>query len=127
MRGLEWAAYLDRAQKRMMPLFSRGWTADYPDAHNFVFPYYHSKGRYPIAQGFKNETLDARIDEAVRTVDAQKRAGLYHEILKLGFEETPQLYTVHPPGVYAMRDRVRGFYDNAVFMGVYFYPLSRAE
>ena len=52
---------------------------------------------------------------------------MYFEISKLGFEEVPQLYTVHPQGVYAMLEHVEGFYDNAVFMGVYFYPLSRKK
>jgi peptide/nickel transport system substrate-binding protein len=127
MRGLEWAAFLDRGQKRKMPLFSRGWTADYPDAHNFAFPYYHSKGRYPTAQGYSNSKFDKLVDAAVREVDPKKRVAQYKDILKFGHEEVPQLYTVHPQGVYAMRNRVQGFYDNAVFMGVYFYPLSRAD
>lgn len=127
MRGLEWAAYLDRAKKKVMPLFSRGWTADYPDAHNFAFPYYHSKGRYPLTQGYSNPKFDVLIDAAVREVDPEKRETMYSEISKLGFEEVPQLYTVHPQGVYAMREHVKGFYDNAVFMGVYFYPLSRTQ
>ncbi|MFH1723853.1 MAG: ABC transporter substrate-binding protein [Elusimicrobiota bacterium] len=124
-RGLEWASYLDRAQKRLMPLFSRGWTADYPDAHNFAFPYYHSQGRYPHAQGYRNPAMDRLVEGAVREVDPAKREKLYREIQELGFEEVPQIYTVHPQGVYAMRDWVKGFYDNAVFMGVYFYPLSK--
>ncbi len=125
MRGLEWAAYLDRAKKRLMPLFSRGWTGDYPDAHNFAFPYFHSKGRYSLAQGYSNPQLDRLIDAAVREVDPAKREKMYFEISKIGHEEVPQLYTVHPQGVYAMREHVEGFFDNAVFMGVYFYPLSK--
>jgi peptide/nickel transport system substrate-binding protein len=107
-----------------MPIFSRGWTADYPDAHNFAFPYFHSKGRYPSAQLYQNAALDRLVDKAVRAVDPKARRELYREIHSLGYEEAPQIYTVHPQGVYAMRDWVKGFYDNAVFMGVYFYPLS---
>lgn len=125
VRGLEWAAYLDRAQKRLMPVFSRGWTADYPDAHNFVFPFYHSQGRYASAQGYRNPRLDALVDRAARATDTSERARLYREIQRLGHEEVPQVYTVHPQGVYALREWVKGFYDNAVFMGIYLYPLSK--
>ena len=125
MRGLEWAAYLDRAQKRLMPLFSRGWTADYPDAHNFVFPFLHSYGRYPTAQAYANPKLDQLIDRAVRETNPKVREKLYSQILKIGHDEAPHIVIVHLQGVYALRENVEGFYDNAVFMGVYFYPLSR--
>lgn len=127
LRGIEWAAFLDAAQKHKMPVFSRGWTADYPDAHNFAFPYFHSKGRYPVAQLYSNPTLDRLIDRAVRTVDPAERTALYRKIHGIAYEEVPQIYTVHPQGVYAMRDWVTGFYDNAVFMGVYFYPLGKQQ
>lgn len=127
LRGIQWAAFLDAAQKHKMPIFSRGWTADYPDAHNFAFPYFHSKGRYPIAQVYKNPELDALIDKAVRAVSPAERRELYREIHRIGYEDVPQVYTVHPQGVYAMREWVKGFYDNAVFMGVYFYPLSKRQ
>ncbi len=125
VRGVEWASYLDKAQRHLMPVFSRGWTADYPDAHNFVFPFYHSQGRYASAQGYRNPELDKKVEAAVREVDPVKRAKLYKDILRLGYEEVPSIQTVHPPGVYGLREWVKGFYDNAVFMGIYFYPLSK--
>ncbi len=125
LRGLEWAAYLDRAQRRMMPLFSRGWSADYPDAHNFVYAFYHSAGRYPSAQGYANPEMDRSIEAAVREPSPRRRAELYSKILRLGFEEVPSIVTVHPRGVYAMREWVKGFADNPVYLGIYFYPLRK--
>ena len=108
-----------------MPLFARGWNADYPDAHNFVFPFYHSQGRNPSIQGFSDPTLDAMIEKAVRVLDPRERERLYWKIQERGFEDAPDILTVHRLGVYAMRTWVKGFYDNAVFMEPYFYPLSK--
>lgn len=125
LRGVDWASFLDKAQKHLMPLFARGWYADYPDAHNFIYAFYHSNGRYASAQAYSNKKMDALIEKAVGTVDARKRDELYRKILRLGFEEAPSITTVHPRGVYAMREWVNGFYDNAVFMGIYLYPLSK--
>jgi peptide/nickel transport system substrate-binding protein len=125
LRGVEWASYLDMAQRRMMPAFSRGWTADYPDAHNFVYAFYHSEGRYPSAQGFADIDLDNLVEKAVRTVDPAARAELYGRILKEGFDQAPAIFTVHPRGVYALRDWVKGFTDNPAFLGVYLYPISK--
>ncbi|OGR82152.1 MAG: hypothetical protein A3J74_09555 [Elusimicrobia bacterium RIFCSPHIGHO2_02_FULL_57_9] len=126
LRGVEWASYLDKAQRRLMPIFSRGWYADYPDGHNFVHNFYHSAGRYPSAQGYSNTELDAFIEKAAHEVDARKRKEHYSNILRLAFEDAPSIVTVHPRGVYALRDWVKGFADNPVFLDIYFYPLRKA-
>jgi peptide/nickel transport system substrate-binding protein len=125
IRGVEWAAYLDKAQNRMMPMFSRGWYADYPDAHNFVYNFYDSQGRYPSAQGFQDVGLDNLIEKAAREVSPAERADLYKRILEAGYDAAPAIFTVHPRGVYAMRDWVDGFRDNPVYLGVYYYPIAK--
>ncbi|MBI4376975.1 MAG: ABC transporter substrate-binding protein [Elusimicrobia bacterium] len=126
MRGVEWGAYLDKAQRRQMPLFSRGWWADYPDGHNFVYAFYHSAGRYASAQGYRSVEMDMQIEKAVRETDLGKRRLFYQRILRHGFEEAPSIVTVHPRGVYAMREWVKGFQDNPVYLGIYFYPIKKA-
>jgi peptide/nickel transport system substrate-binding protein len=125
IRGVEWASYLDRAQRRQMPIFARGWTADYPDAHNFVFAFYDTDGRYPSAQAYHNVEMDQLIDKAVRETEPGRRNTLYAKILKLGYEDAPSIVTVHPRGVYAMRDWLKNFSWNPVSLGVYYYPLSK--
>jgi len=127
LRTVEWASYLSRQQRRLMPLFSIGWYADYPDGHNFVYAFYHSSGRYPSAQGYANKAMDELIGKAVGEVNLKKRKELYRKILRLGFEEVPSFMTVHPQGVYGMREWLQGFYDNPVFLGLYYYPLSKRD
>ncbi|MCK4936786.1 MAG: hypothetical protein KAR84_08020, partial [Elusimicrobiales bacterium] len=125
IRGVDWPIYLEKTQNKKMPLFTRGWTGDYPDPHNFIFPFYHSKGRYAIAQNYSNPEMDKLIDLAVSQTSGLKRKQLYKKIQKLAYEETIQIYTIHPQGLLAMSDCIKGFYDNAVFMGIYFYPISK--
>ncbi|MEW6040972.1 MAG: ABC transporter substrate-binding protein [Elusimicrobiota bacterium] len=125
LRGVDWPVYLEKTQNKKMPLFTRGWTGDYPDPHNFIFPFYHSKGRYPIAQNYSNPKMDRLIETAVTETNPLKRKELYEKIQKLAYDEAVHIYTIHPRGLCVMRDWVRGFYDNAVFMGIYFYPLSK--
>lgn len=125
LRGVPWASFLEKTQARKMPLWVRGWIADYPDAHNFVFPFLHSKGRYAIAQNFKDDRLDALIDKAVKSTDNAQRAKLYRQIQDISSEEAAQIYTVHSPGVWVFRKEVKGFVDNPVFMGIYFYPIHK--
>lgn len=125
LRGVDWANFVDKAQRRLMPIFARGWVADYPDAHNFIYAFYHSQGRYPSAQGYANAELDAMIERAVIEPSAVKRAALYKKILAKGHEEAPAVFTVHPSGVYGMRQWVRGLVDNPVNMGIYCYPIEK--
>ncbi len=125
IRGVDWPIYLEKTQNKKMPLFTRGWTGDYPDPHNFIFPFYHSKGRYAIAQNYSNPEMDKLINLAVSQTSIIKRKQLYKKIQKLAHEEAIQIYTIHPQGLLAMRDWIKGFYDNAVFMGIYFYPINK--
>ncbi len=125
LRGVPWASFLEKTQARKMPMWARGWIADYPDAHNFVFPFLHSAGRYAIAQNFKDARLDALINRAVRTADKEERQALYSQIHNISNELAAQIYTVHSPGVWVYRKDVKNFIDNPVFMGIYFYPIYK--
>ncbi len=125
LRGVDWANFVDKGQRRLMPLFVRGWVADYPDAHNFVYAFYHSQGRYPSAQGFSDPALDAMIEKAASLSSSAPRAALYKKILARGHEDCPAIFTVHPTGVFALREWVRGFVDNPVNLGIYYYPIEK--
>jgi peptide/nickel transport system substrate-binding protein len=125
LRGVDWANFVDKGQRHLMPLFARGWIADYPDAHNFIYAFYHGQGRYPSAQGFDDPALDALIERAVGQASPKARAALYKQALARGYEDCPAIFTVHPAGVYAMRSWVKGFVDNPVNLGIYYYPIEK--
>jgi len=65
------------------------------------------------------------INAAVIQSDPAKRAELYKKIQLLAYDDAPQIYTVYPTGLWAFNAKVKGFYDNPVFMGIYFYPLYK--
>ena len=125
LRGVTWPAFLEKTAKHQMPIWARGWVADFADAHNFYFPFLHSQGRYALAQGYSNPQVDVLIEQAVAQTDSQKRNALYKQVHNLMYEDAMQLYTVHPTGLWAMRSNVKGFVDNPVYMGIYFYPLYK--
>ena len=125
LHGVDWPVYVEKTRHRKLPLFTRGWTGDYPDAHNFIFPFYHTQGRFAAAQAYSNPALDRLIEAAVTETSTAKRAAMYAGIQRAAYDDAVQIYTAHPLGLYAARDTLKGFYDNAVFMGIYFYPLSK--
>lgn len=125
LRGVTWPAFLEKTAKRQMPMWARGWVADYADAHNFYFPFAHSNGRYALSQGYSNAQVDRLIEQAVAETNPQKRNALYKQVHQLIEQDAMQLYTVHPTGLWAMRSNVKGFVDNPVYMGIYFYPMYK--
>jgi len=56
VRAVEWPIYLKAMVKKQLPVFIIGWLADYPDPHNFVHPYMHSKGTFAAWQGYVTPT-----------------------------------------------------------------------
>ena len=125
LRGVTWPAFLEKTAKHQMPMWARGWVADYADAHNFYFPFLHSQGRYALSQGYKHPENDKLIAQAVAQTNAQKRQALYKQLHNLMYDDAMQIYTVHPTGLWAMRSNVKGFTDNPVYMGIYFYPMYK--
>ncbi|MBR2081643.1 MAG: ABC transporter substrate-binding protein [Elusimicrobiaceae bacterium] len=125
LRGVTWPAFLEKTAKHQMPIWARGWVADYADAHNFYFPFLHSQGRYALAQGYSNPQADELIEQAVTQTNPVKRNALYKQLHNLMYEDAMQLYTVHPTGLWAMRSNVKGFADNPVYMGIYYYPMYK--
>lgn len=125
VRGVMWASFLEKTAARQMPMWVRGWVADYADAHNFFFSFLHSDGRYALAQGYHNPQADTLVRAAVSDTNPKTRAQKYMQLQNLAYEDAMQIYTVHPTGLWAMRDHVKGFTDNPVYMGIYFYPISK--
>ncbi|MGN1058104.1 MAG: ABC transporter substrate-binding protein [Candidatus Avelusimicrobium sp.] len=125
LRGVTWPAFLEKTTRRQMPVWARGWVADYADAHNFYFPFAHSQGRYALSQGYSNPQADKLIERAVAETDANKRNALYKQVHNLIHDDAMQIYTVHPTGLWAVRSNVKGFVDNPVYMGIYYYPIYK--
>ena len=125
LRGVTWPAFLEKTAKRQMPMWARGWVADYADAHNFYFPFLHSHGRYALSQGYENPKNDALIEKAVAETNLEKRNAIYKQLHNQMYEDAMQIYTVHPTGLWAMRRNVKGFTDNPVYMGIYYYPMYK--
>ena len=125
VRGVMWASFLEKTAARQMPIWVRGWVADYADPHNFYFAFMHPDGRYALAQGYNSPRAAQLIGAAVSETSPSKRVKLYQELQDVAYKDAMQIYTVHPTGMWAMRESVKGFQDNPVYMGLYFYPMYK--
>ncbi|RLG83763.1 MAG: ABC transporter substrate-binding protein, partial [Thermoprotei archaeon] len=125
VRGVEWPTYLRAMVRGQLPCFIVGWLADYPDPHNFVFPFMHSKGTYAAWQHYKNPKVDELIDKGIRTSDPEERKQIYYELQRIYYEDVPSVVLYQPLGRHYERDWIQGWYYNPIYPGIYFYALSK--
>jgi peptide/nickel transport system substrate-binding protein len=125
--SLDWASYLMAMNRGQLPCFLSGWLADYPDAYDFVVPFYASYGMFAYWQGYSNPEMDDLIDESARESNPDARISIYHEIADLAIEDCPSVPLYQPVGRHFERDWVQGWYYNPMYPGNYYYHLWKGE
>ncbi|MBI3299129.1 MAG: ABC transporter substrate-binding protein [Elusimicrobia bacterium] len=114
-RAIQWSTFLDQSNSSKLPMFILGWAPDYPDAHNFAFPFMHSSAKYPQLQHYKNAEADALINSAMREIDPAKREKLYKRVQAIAYEDCPTIFILNAVRYRTQRKWVKGFEYNAVW------------
>ena len=115
VRNVAWKDYLVKYRNFMYPIFIIGWGADYPDPHNFLFTFMHSKGVYGKYVGYKNDKVDMLANAGIENIDPAKRNEVYTELQNLWYTETPGITIYQPVLVKPYLKGTKGFVPNAMF------------
>jgi len=124
---MQWPTLLRGMYSQLLPMFQIGWAADYPDAHNFVFPYMHSAGTFSGWQNYSNPEVDALIADGISATTSAERESIYRELDQLYYDEVPGIIIAQPLGRRYFRDWVTGWYFNPVHFSQlgHIYALSK--
>jgi peptide/nickel transport system substrate-binding protein len=127
IRLMTWPTLINEMASGRLPMYVNGWTADYPDPHDFVFPYMHSEGTFAKAQRYSNEVADDLIEEAISSSNQSERQILYDQIAELYYDQVPSIMIGQLLGVYFFRDWIHGFVYNPIRPAyqMYAYYLSK--
>lgn len=131
IRSLQWSSYLDAQLQGLLPTTFGGWAADFPDPHNFAYPFLHSEsggaqGRGENYKEWARESgLDALINKGISTVDKQKREKIYQEIQQIASDKAVEIWIDQPVGVHLERKYLEGYYPNPMSPGIYFYMYDK--
>ncbi len=115
VRNVMWADYLVAYKAFRYPIFIIGWGADYPDPHNFIYPFMHSNGSYGRAMRVNMPEIDELIKTGIETVDPAKRDNVYTKLQNIWNDEALGIAIVQPLLVKTYRDNVHGFTGNPIF------------
>jgi peptide/nickel transport system substrate-binding protein len=117
--GLDWASFMAASNGKQLPVFTVGWLADYPDAHNFAYPYYHSHGTYAARQGYSDPVMDALIEQGIATPDGPARAAIYSQIQQRAIDECSSVGLYLLVGRHYEQTWINGWYYNPIYPGNY--------
>ena len=99
-----------RARRGHGLLYLANWYADFPDADNFFYIFFHSEATSIRGLYFHRSELDAQILEARRSNDAEHRASVYRSLNEMVIREAPivplfheRLFVLHKPEVRGVR------------------------
>jgi len=123
-RPVQWSTYLHLSDSSKLPMFIMGWNPDFPDPHNFAFPFMHSRGNYPSLQHYRNPEADRLVEQAKSTSDPAKRRELYYRLQEIAYEDVPTLFVLNTVRYRVQRSWVQGYTYNPIQPGSpYLCPL----
>lgn len=103
----EWASYLQMVKNGEHQMALLGWSADYPDADNFLYVLLDKDnavpGRANNISFYTSEEVHERLMAARNTHDRAERTRLYHEAQEIIFEDCPMIPLVYTEKAIAYR------------------------
>jgi peptide/nickel transport system substrate-binding protein len=119
VRNVEWKDYTAKYRQHLYPVFLIGWGADYPDPHNFLHTFMHSKGVYGKYSGYNNPEVNRLCEEGIKTADPEKRREIYSRLQDLWRIDAVGAGIYQPILVKVYRNEVSGFVPNPMFGDAY--------
>jgi peptide/nickel transport system substrate-binding protein len=120
---VDWPTFLADEVARKLTLFRLGWLADYPDPHNFFFPFMHSIGTFSAYSSYSDPHVDDLIEAGILTTVDDERRAIYWELCNIYFNDAPSLAILQPVGRHWTRDWVEGWYYNPIYPGDFYYHI----
>ncbi len=98
-------------------LFLASWTLDYPDIENALYPPFHSSNipRQGNQTHFRNEAVDAVLQQARDEADNKKRMSLYQKAEELVRQQAPWIPLFHRKVYYAVQPEVNGWVPALIY------------
>jgi peptide/nickel transport system substrate-binding protein len=133
---MPWPQHTEAIESAKAPFYRLGWVADYPDGENFL-NLFHSKyvpsdinvKTYINSFRYVNKEYDKYFDEAVKTVDEDKRNELYGKADQIAVDDAVVLPIYYDKDYRLLHPNLINFPQNAMeyrnYRDVYFVPKKK--
>ena len=131
LKGLVWAEQAAEAKnpETAPDFFSLYWWPDYADPIDYLYAMFHTSMQGEVGYNwmyYSNPEVDTILDRATVTPDVSERTEMYKELQRVLVEDAPSLYVFELPYTMGMRNWVKGFVYNPLFIGTFnLYEMSK--
>jgi peptide/nickel transport system substrate-binding protein len=87
LKSAEWATY-SKTLGTQYPAFQLGWFPDYPDAEDYLSPFYGSASNF-TSNGYKSNAMDAILHNEAAAKSTDARLGFVQQAQKLAAKDVP--------------------------------------
>ena len=127
-----WPQFNEKVKKGEFQIMDMAWSADYPDAQNFLQLFYSKNvSPGPNDSGFTNAEYDKLYEKALSLPPGDERTALYRKMQAFLTEECPWIFTVHRTTYDLRQGWLHNFKWSYVVVSNYKYlridPKKRAE
>lgn len=114
---MEWSALKDNINKGNADCFFMSWSADYPNAENFLYPLFHSSnfGSNGNRSFYSNKTVDSLLEKAAAAPSLQEQKKLYIKARDKIIEQAPWVFLWHEIETFAFSKKLKPFSPNPIF------------
>ena len=91
-----WPEFQQKVKNRQGQMWGFAWSADYPDAENFLQLFYSKNASPgPNDSNYSNPEYDKMYEASLKMTDSPERTELYKKMAKIVVEDTPWVFGVH--------------------------------
>jgi len=112
VRQVDWKDYLVGYRNYEYPIFITGWVADFPDPHNFMYPFMHSQGNYGKLMGVSDSKIDQLCDLGIQAKNNSERKSIYHQLQHLWYQCAFGLILYQQVNLRVYRSNIDGYIPN---------------
>jgi len=111
LKKMEWAALKSEIVKGNLPAYYLNWSADFPDAHNFLIPLFHTKNKGAGGNRafFSDAALDSSMDKLESTSNSDEYKTLARKIQKDIVENAPWVFLWHEVEYASSQKSIQGY------------------
>lgn len=116
-----WPTLREKVDRADFDLSMGIWSPDYADPYMFMHYWFHSsnQGLSGNRAFYKNEKVDALLEQAAMSPSQQERIRLYQQAQKIIIEEPPYIFLYQRNFLLPMSKRVKGFVFNPMLENIY--------
>ncbi|SVB11271.1 uncharacterized protein METZ01_LOCUS164125, partial [marine metagenome] len=121
----DWNVFKTAVRNGHPPMYYLNWTADYPDAENFLYPLFYSTESMTKRNRYSNPVLDDIILQIQSLSYGTERSYLIQKANKILLDEVPWVFLWHRGNYNITQTTVSGYRHKLVFNAERFLSLEK--